>query len=75
MPQGLPADRLTAYPARPAGAPTKATGHVPQHPQARAQRFRAAVCHALTVGVSVLGIASAAGITRGRVYQIRDGRR
>jgi len=36
MPQGLPAHRPTAYPARPE-AHTKATGHVPQHPQARAQ--------------------------------------
>ena len=36
MPQGLSAHRPTAYPARPE-ASTKATGHVPQHPQARAQ--------------------------------------
>jgi len=36
MPQGLSAYRPTAYPARPE-ASTRATGHVPQRPQARAQ--------------------------------------
>jgi hypothetical protein len=37
MPQGLPAYRPTAYPARPGRRPsTKAPGHVPQHPPARA---------------------------------------
>lgn len=39
------------------------------------ERFRAAVRTALAVGVPVPAIASAARITRGRVYQIRDGRR
>ena len=36
MPQGRSAHRPTAYPARPE-ASTRATGHVPRHPQARGQ--------------------------------------
>jgi hypothetical protein len=54
---------------------SEATEHRQAVTAAAEQRFRAAVRHALTVGVPASMIASAAGITRGRIYQIRDGRR
>jgi diketogulonate reductase-like aldo/keto reductase len=39
------------------------------------QRWRDAIRAAITAGVRVVDIAEAAGVTRDRVYQIRDDRR
>lgn len=69
---------VTAEPAFALGSLTLATARLAERREAEREQemeWREMIRRALDAGWSVTNIASAAGCSRERVYQIRDGRR